>query len=441
MIMPRYDLVVIGAGAGGTGAAITAARQGMRVLWIEKEALLGGTGVNAYVNVFQAAYTASALAREISQRLLDTGQAAYLGFTKDTPSGQHMYRIIDDANYEDTIVARYEVNDSAPLIVYMPDAMERLLREMAAETGRLDVWDRSTFLDAQTKCSADGLRRITSIEVQTPDGRETVSAPQYIDATADIYLARRAGCSWYAGREAGELYGEPLPPPQHEFRLNAWTLCFVIRRGPDAIQGEPGLGPDSEAAHIGEMPDGSFYVNMVHQIFGEVAWAAGQEQAREYLLGNIFKRWPKVRRAYGLEEYGIVSIAPRSGVREGPRLIGRYVLNEHDIWWGRFGRRHDDCVAFCDSCLDSHDPDRKAIKKTMPQNGPWGVPFRCLQPKEVSNLLVASRGASFSSLAASACRLQRTITELGEAAGRFVATGKVTAPERPSYTYRKIPVD
>ena len=117
-----------------------------------------------------------------------------------------MYRIIKGATYEE--------NDSAPLIVYMPDAMERLLRDMAVQTGRIDVRDRSTLLDARTECATDGLRRITSVEVQTPDGRETVSAPQYIDATADIYLARHVGCSSYTGREPGEMYGEPLAPAQ-----------------------------------------------------------------------------------------------------------------------------------------------------------------------------------------------------------------------------------
>ena len=65
------------------------------------------------------------------------------------------------------------------------------------------------------------------------------------------------------------------------------------------------------------------------------------------------------------------------------------------------------------------------------KNGPWGVPLRCLQPNEVENLLVACRGASFSSLAASACRLQRTMKEMGEAAGRFAATGKVVARDQP----------
>src|SRR5690606_38945231 len=48
---------------------------------------------------------------------------------------------------------------------------------------------------------------------------------------------------------------------------------------------------------------------------------------------------------------------------------------------------------------------------------PYGVPFRSLIPKGFRNLLIASRAAGFSSLAASSCRPTRTMMQLGQAAG------------------------
>jgi hypothetical protein len=51
----------------------------------------------------------------------------------------------------------------------------------------------------------------------------------------------------------------------------------------------------------------------------------------------------------------------------------------------------------------------------------YGIPFRCLMPLEYDNLLVACRGASFSHIAASSCRLSRTMMVLGEAAGAAAA--------------------
>ena len=427
-----YDLIVVGAGSGGTGAAITAAREGMRVLWLEKEALLGGTGTNAYVNVWQPAYTAGDLAREIAQRLLDKGAAQYIAPDRSTPSGRPLCRRATGVSWQQTLRRWVDLKTrtTAPPFVYTPKGMDATLREMAAETGRIDLWDNCVFLDVHTAQGREGLRSITAIEVQTLRERERIEARFFIDATADIHLARKAGCAWTMGREASETYGEPSAPKQPEFRMNGWSLCFLTREGPNRIVHEPGEGPDSSWAHIGEMPDGGFYVNMCFQIPGEVAWAMGQEQAREYLIGNIYKRWPGVQQAYGLENQGIVSIAPRAGVREGPRLVGRYVLNEVDFRRGRLGRHHQDCVAFCDHAMDSHLPGEGC---TEAPNGPFGVPFRSLQPREIDNLLVASRGASFSSLAASACRLQRTMMDLGEAAGYCWATGRIIQPELPAY--------
>lgn len=424
--MAQYDLIIVGAGSGGMGAAITAAREGMNVLWIEQERVLGGTGVHAYVNVWQPAYSASSLASEICQRLYDRGAANFSGPDTNTPMGRPVYRPVP-ASYEDTLGrwTNLSLRLLAPAVVYTPDGMDAILREMIAESGHIELWDQSTFLDAHRESG-----RITALEVQTPQGRKRISAPCYIDATANIHLARKAGCAYQFGRESRSQYDEPSAPEQPEFRLNGWTLCFLAAKGEDRLTGKPGEGPDSSWAHIGELPGGGLYVNMVFQLPGEVGWSMGMELARDYLMGNIFKRWPLVKEAYGLYDYGIAQIAPRIGVREGPRLVGRYVLTEHDFRRGEFGRHHEDCIAFCDHAMDSHLPGEGCTE--APQ-GPFGVPFRCLQPREVDNLLVASRGASFSSLAASACRLQRTMIELGEAAGWFAATGKVRKPTLPPY--------
>ena len=71
---------------------------------------------------------------------------------------------------------------------------------------------------------------------------------------------------------------------------------------------------------------------------------------------------------------------------------------------------------------------------------PYGIPYRCLIPKGRRNLLVACRAASFSSLAASSCRLSRTMLQLGQAAGTAVALAKrqkVDLPDVPVETLRE----
>ena len=50
--MQRYDLIVVGGGFAGVGAALAAAREGMKVLLIDRHNCLGGTAVGSLVNPF-----------------------------------------------------------------------------------------------------------------------------------------------------------------------------------------------------------------------------------------------------------------------------------------------------------------------------------------------------------------------------------------------------
>jgi hypothetical protein len=113
----------------------------------------------------------------------------------------------------------------------------------------------------------------------------------------------------------------------------------------------------------------------------------------------------------------ISGIAPRIGVRETRRMIGDYVLTENDCRAGLAKQSHKDIIAIADHAIDLHGKRGQYIR----MEGPYGIPYRCLLPKGVRNLMIASRAASFSHIAASSCRLQRTMMTLGQAAGNAAA--------------------
>ncbi|MFM8716542.1 MAG: FAD-dependent oxidoreductase, partial [Spartobacteria bacterium] len=123
------------------------------------------------------------------------------------------------------------------------------------------------------------------------------------------------------------------------------------------------------------------------------------------------------------QRYTISWIAPALGVRETARLVGEHILTDHDFLAG-FSRQTDpDLIAPADHSMDRHGEGGGCVELREP----YGVPYRCLLPKGIDNLLVACRGASFSSIAASSCRLSRTMMALGHAAGVACAIAKEKA--------------
>ena len=141
------------------------------------------------------------------------------------------------------------------------------------------------------------------------------------------------------------------------------------------------------------------------------------EHAHDVATERALGHWHLLQTRYGFDDWKLVWLSPRLGIRETHRLVGRYVLREQDIDAGLAAQEHDDLVAIADHAVDVHGarPSRPV------PNGPYGIPFRCLLTNEFSNLVVACRGASFSSIAASSCRLSRTMMVLGQAAGTAAA--------------------
>jgi hypothetical protein len=91
-------------------------------------------------------------------------------------------------------------------------------------------------------------------------------------------------------------------------------------------------------------------------------------------------------------------------------------------------------VAIADHARDTHGADTGRAG-TGELSQPYGVPFASLLPMEFDNLAVACRGASFSSVAASSCRLSRTMMQLGQAAG----TAAALAARRAMNSYAALP--
>ena len=436
----QFDLVVVGAGSGGFGAALAAARLGANVLLVEKSDSLGGNAARGGVNNWEPGVGGTGIPFDLYKRLKKTPQAVGIykfgrHFAWQGPEVSPKYPggelVIDPAaGYADTLrrfgappLAAAEVfrREHWHGVPYEPDVYAAEMESMLAETGRCTVWKDTAFERAHTEGS-----RVVSL---TLSNGHSVTAPFFIDATADILLARQLGCRTSLGQEPRSLYDEPSAPREPTDKLNGTTLIYrVARIATPAIEPLPQDIPAacwwSETFPIAactQYPNGDFNINALPVMAGREAHALGFARAYAECARRIRAHWHHLQTVFPeFQSFRLSWVAPGLGVREGPRLVGRYILTEHDLLAGLSGQIHDDIVTIADHARDTHGADTGRAG-TGELSQPYGVPFRSLLPKEFDNLAVACRGASFSSVAASSCRLSRTMMQLGQATGTAAA--------------------
>ena len=176
----------------------------------------------------------------------------------------------------------------------------------------------------------------------------------------------------------------------------------------------------------------------------------GREQS--HMLAEYIKK-----RVPGFENSFLTTTASLLGVRESRRIIGEYRLTAEDI---AFCRKHDDVIAISNHGYDIHNfeetgnikwapimlngklqyvisnsggfgtttppPDGNPVVNAKGQtaefaefepNRTYDIPYRCLVPVRVENLLVAGRNLSSDVYAQSGARLILCCLSMGEAAG------------------------
>ena len=144
---------------------------------------------------------------------------------------------------------------------------------------------------------------------------------------------------------------------------------------------------------------------------------AGRRQARE-LLGYWRRHVP------GFESSELLMTAQQLGIRESRRIVGEHVLSGDDI----IERRpvHDPIAMGCWP-IDVHlrpgetpTPEEQRFRGFKPRP-PYPIPYRCLVPLEIDQLLVAGRCISSTREGMGSIRVMGTCMALGEAAGTAAA--------------------
>jgi hypothetical protein len=387
------DLCVLGGGSGGIGAALAAARAGVRVVLVERNEILGGASTMAWVSNWEPSVGGGGLPQEIWQRMsalpLATAPLAY---------------------------REGEPRHGGKSMPYEPLALALTAAQMLEETPSAPVvLLGATLTDADAR---DG--ELRAVRVSCRGEACAISAPVFVDATGDGTLCSLAGCEVMLGEDARRRFGEPSAPEEPKPHFNSLTLMYRLRDTGVAQPTPPRPDlpkPCPFPAARYPMPNGDLMINAVDMLDADVLEVLNTGRLRRHAEKLVLDHFHQLREREGFGTWALCGIAPEIGVRESRRIEGEYVLREQDCLAGLGGQSHEDMVAITDHSLDVHGA--QGGLRDLP--GAYGIPFRCLLPKGTRNLLVACRAASFSHLAAASCRLQRTMMTLGQAAGNAAA--------------------
>lgn len=426
-MLEQTDILIVGAGSAGFGAAYRALKNGVcRVTLVEKNPGFGGISTFGGVNCWEPGVSGNGVHFDLAKRLMRENNGfvgVYCGpkVSKETPWARSRR---SDQPYESTLVRAGR--DILYRFHFEPAAMDHVMREMLLEADcgtQLQLLLDSTVTKLEVQDT-----KITAVTVQTPMGKRIFTAKLVIDCSADIVVARMAGCAHAVGEDAFSLYHEPSAPHNPQCVLNGITQVFrVTPVGSGFAEEIPEQYQDVDLSDwnhflndegslcsvLNDYPNGDINVNMLPTIPGEALLRMPFPALKHLCEARAYAYWKWIGEKRHFKGYRIQKMFPALGIRESYRLVGHYVLTENDLLNGvakSLGASHT--IAFADHPADTHGP-----KGGLRSYGKYGIPYECMLPKEIDNVLVACRGASFSHIAASSARLSRTMIALGEAAG------------------------
>jgi hypothetical protein len=398
-IVETADLVVVGGGSAGTAAAVTAARAGLATVLVEDFPFLGGMSTGGCVGTFCGFYYRE---RDGELRSLVGGFPAEVQRRLAEVSG--CYGPVP-----------FKTTAAVP---YVPWALKTLYDGLVRAEPRLRVYLHARGVRAVVR---DG--RIQAITVSTRSGEVAMQAPYWIDASGDAALARAAGAPTATGETlqypSMMFYMQHVDLEQalpHLFELNDlierhFDADGLPRRSGNLIPtGRPGevLVAMSRVALEGRPPDASDATELT---FGEIL---GREQA-ERCASFLRARMP------GFAEAFLSDSAPRLGVRETRRIQGRYQLTEDDVLGGR---KFDDGICRSAWPIELHVAGGQTDWRFLDDGLWYTVPYRCLLPQRVENLLVAGRCLSATREGFASVRVIGPCMGEGQAAATAIAIAR-----------------
>ncbi len=391
-----YDVIVVGAEPEGIAAAVSAARNGSKVLLIDSRSKLGGLLTVSEMNIIDIAKNFK-------------NEETSLGIFKE---------------FHKMIGGTYTADIDSSI-----KAFNTLIKNEPNITLKLNT--KVTKVNTTHNAFVDG-DFISSITIQSNGGSKTVKGTNYIDATADADFATMAGVpSTYGNEDIGKPDSQMAVTLMMHFKNVNWqkmanhvnktkiaTVYNDVAWGfwdfvADYEEKEPNT--NLRGLNIGRDKSGDVYINAL-QIFN-VNGIDPTEKANAIEVGkretkNVLE-WLR-KNLPGFENAQIADYPEELYVRETRHIEPLYKLSIEDVFENK---DQWDKIAFGGYPVDMQATDKTQPNLIVVNPDQYAIPFRSIVPVNVRNLLVTSKASGYESLAAGSVRVIPTGMAVGEAGG------------------------
>lgn len=410
-VMGAYDVIVSGGGPAGLAAAISSARLGARTLLIEKNGWLGGMATSGLVHPFMPSYAGDkpinkGIFWEVVERMVALEAAVH---PDDTKMG--------------TGETGFVVWPHAHVTPFDAEVLKWVIQDLVEEA-KVEV-----ILHADVVQALHEGNTANGVVIESKSGRMAFMAKVLVDATGDADLANFLGI----GYQKGNVTDGSMQPATLFFRLagvDRPKIDAYIKANPEerhfksfaqqAIKDGKFIPSKHDILLFYTPREGEVAINTtrVHGIDGtnvfDLTRAEFETRRQVRILVNFFREYVP-----GFEHCYITTTAQEIGIRETRRIIGEYMLNVEDVL---DTHQFVDNIAQCAYMIDIHDRKSTQLFYTpVPDGKSYGIPFRCLIPQNMENILFAGRCISATQEAQGSLRVMPPSFSLGQAAGTAAA--------------------